>query len=179
MGCAGTRGGSWLLLRQAPVQQNSARLSTQSSTRRRPLGRKHDPAKDLSVAELAEAARRQVLNDLELLDERAAATAFGGADHSDAQAALTNAGELIALPVDGTRLYPTFQLLKATNADRFSLITAVNRLLHAGRHPWSAASWWSTPNTSVGGHPHPVDLIDHQPAPVLELATAHANGPDL
>lgn len=135
-----------------------------------------------SAAELAEAARRQVLNDLELLDESAAATVLGGADHSAARAvlaALTNTGELIALPVDGARLYPAFQLLEATNADRFSLITTANRLLHADRHPWSAASWWSTPNASVCGHPRPVDLIDHQPALVLELATAHANGPDL
>lgn len=138
--------------------------------------------KDWSGAEFAEAARRQVLNDLELLDEPAAATAVGGADRSAAQeelAALTNAGELIALPVDGTRLYPAFQLLDTSNADRFTLITAVNRLLHAGRYPWAAASWWSTPNTSVRGHPHPVHLIDHQPALVLKLATANAHGPDL
>lgn len=88
---------------------------------------------------------------------------MGGANRGHAQCALdelVESDELIVLTVDKDRLYPSFQLLDTSNADRFALISAVNRLLHAGRYPWSAASWWSTPHTSVDGRPRPVDLIN-------------------
>lgn len=98
---------------------------------------------------------------------------------SDALRKLAKSGRLIGLRHAHKWLYPRFQLDFIDPADDTNTVVVVNRLLDAGRFPWSATSWWTTPSGSLPGGQSPADLLGRDETTLLQLAQADAAGPDL
>lgn len=98
---------------------------------------------------------------------------------SDALRKLAKSGRLIGLRHDHKWLYPRFQLDHIDPADDTNIVVVVNGLLEAGRFPWSATSWWTTPSGSLRGGQAPADLLGNDEATLRHLAQADAAGPDL
>lgn len=98
---------------------------------------------------------------------------------SDALRKLAQDGRLIGLFHNHRWRYPRFQLDHIDPRDDDNTVVTVNRLLEAGRYPWSATSWWTTPSGSLPDHRTPADLLARDEVTLLQLARAYAVGPDL
>lgn len=104
---------------------------------------------------------------------------LGSSNASDALRKLASSGRLIGLRHDHKWLYPRFQLDHIDPADETNIVVVVNGLLDAGRFPWSATSWWTSPSPSLPGGQAPADLLGQDEATLLQLAQIDAAGPDL
>lgn len=104
---------------------------------------------------------------------------LGSSNASDALRKLAQDGRLIGLRHNHRWRYPRFQLDHINPRDDDNTVVVVNRLLDAGRYPWSATSWWTTPSGSLPDHRAPADLLGHDESTLLDLARAFASGPDL
>ncbi|TCJ72779.1 UNVERIFIED_ORG: hypothetical protein EDC92_12415 [Dietzia maris] len=98
---------------------------------------------------------------------------------SDALRKLAQDGRLIGLRHNHRWHYPAFQLHSVDPRDDNNPVVVVNKLLDAARYPWSATSWWTTPSGSLPDHRSPAELLGDDDALLVELARAHAAGPDL
>lgn len=124
----------------------------------------------LSVPHLGSTEAGQVLRDRGVL---------GSSNSSDALRKLAQDGRLIGLLHNHRWRYPQFQLDHIDPRDDDNTVVAINRLLGAGRYPWSATSWWTTPSSSLPDHRAPADLLARDEKTLLQLARAYAAGPDL
>lgn len=104
---------------------------------------------------------------------------LGSSNTSDALRKLAQDGRLIGFLHDRRWRYPTFQLEHIDPRDETNVVVVVNRLLDAGRYPWSATSWWTTPSGSLADYRAPAELLGSDEERLLQLARAAAAGPDL
>lgn len=104
---------------------------------------------------------------------------LGNSNASDALRRLARDGRLIGLFHENRWRYPRFQLDYIDPRDETNTVVVVNRLLDAGRYPWSATSWWTSPSGSLPTRQAPADLLGVDEPLLLQLAQAYAAGPDL
>lgn len=116
---------------------------------------------------LLEQARRHFLERVELLteqeaDERLRRIATG---HAPTAKELRRAGRLLAIPINGRLLYPTFQFVEGGPHPAMQEVLAAFR----GDSPWSVAMWFASPSGWLGGE-RPLDLLRTDPGRVIDAA---------
>jgi hypothetical protein len=81
-------------------------------------------------------------------------------------------GRIFSVPHHGRTIFPGFQFDSETREPK-PAVAEVLRELPAAMHGWLIASWWSTPIDLLEWE-RPVDLLDSDPARVVETAITEA-----
>jgi hypothetical protein len=128
-------------------------------------------------------AQRNAEARLAFVVEHGAWTAAEVADRAGSQAtnrsalasSWRSAGRVIAVEWNGTTLFPAFQF-DAAGQPRPAIATALTHLRAAGLSDWQQALWFNT-GTGWLDDRRPVDVLDANPAAVVDAAAAFHDRP--
>jgi hypothetical protein len=82
--------------------------------------------------------------------------------------------EIVGVPHHNQFLFPRFQFDEETGTV-WPAARQANALLDASNDPWGAASWWVTPDATIGGRA-PKDLLGSEDEVLVTLARDVAGG---